>query len=75
MALAPGSFFGAYEILSPLGAGGMGEAYRARDRKLERDVAIKVMAGSLAQDPAALARFQREAKVITTLSLRKDQPW
>src|SRR5262249_30200710 len=57
-----------YEILSPLGAGGMGEVYRARDRKLDRDVAIKVLPESVAQDPDALARFEREAKAVAALS-------
>ena len=68
MPLSEGTRLGPYEIFAALGAGGMGEVYRARDTKLDRDVAIKVMAGSLAQDPAALARFQREAKVIAALS-------
>ena len=59
---------GPYEILSPLGAGGMGEVYRARDRKLDRDVAIKVLPDSVAKDPKALARFEREAKAVAALS-------
>jgi eukaryotic-like serine/threonine-protein kinase len=59
--LATGSRLGPYEILSPLGAGGMGEVYRARDTKLDREVAIKVLPEKLAQDAAALARFEREA--------------
>ncbi len=59
---------GSYEILSPLGAGGMGEVYRARDRKLDRDVAIKVLPESVAKDADALARFEREAKAVAALS-------
>jgi serine/threonine protein kinase len=61
MALAPGSRLGAYEVLSALGVGGMGEVYRARDTKLNRDVALKVLPDSFATDPERLARFQREA--------------
>jgi len=68
MTLAAGTRLGPYEILSPLGAGGMGEVYRARDRKLDRDVAIKVLPKSVAGDPDALARFEREAKAVAALS-------
>ena len=68
MALTPGKRLGTYEILAPLGAGGMGEVYRARDRKLERDVAIKVLPLSVATDPDTLARFEREAKAVASLS-------
>jgi len=68
MALAPGTRLGPYEILSQLGAGGMGEVYRARDSRLERDVAIKVLPAHLAKDPEALARFEREAKAVAALS-------
>ncbi len=68
MALNPGTRLGPYEILAPLGAGGMGEVYRARDRKLDRDVAVKVLPQSVAADPDALARFEREAKVVAALS-------
>jgi TolB-like protein/thioredoxin-like negative regulator of GroEL len=68
MTLAAGTRLGPYEILSPLGAGGMGEVYRARDRKLDRDVAIKVLPESVAKDPDALARFEREAKAVAALS-------
>ena len=67
MALTAGTHLGAYEILAPIGAGGMGEVYRARDTKLDRDVAIKVLPAALAQDPERLARFEREAKVLTSL--------
>ena len=66
--LSAGSRLGSYEILSPLGAGGMGEVYRARDTKLARDVAVKVLPASLAGDPGALARFQREARAVASLS-------
>jgi eukaryotic-like serine/threonine-protein kinase len=59
---------GPYEILSPLGAGGMGEVYRARDTKLGREVAIKTLPADVAQDAARLARFQREAQVLATLN-------
>ena len=68
MPLSAGTKLGPYEILAPLGAGGMGEVYRARDTKLDREVAIKVLPASLARDPAALARFEREAKAVAALS-------
>jgi eukaryotic-like serine/threonine-protein kinase len=66
--LTPGLRLGPYEIVAPLGAGGMGEVYRARDSRLERDVAIKVLPESLLADPQALARFEREAKLVAALS-------
>jgi serine/threonine protein kinase len=59
---------GPYEIVSPLGAGGMGEVYRARDSKLGRSVAIKVLPSDVARDPEELDRFQREAKVLASLN-------
>src|SRR5215467_5859556 len=68
MTLSAGTKLGSYEIQAPLGAGGMGEVYKARDTKLDRDVAIKVLPSSLARDPAALARFEREAKAVAALS-------
>ncbi len=68
MPLSVGSKLGPYEILAPIGAGGMGEVYRARDTKLDRDVAIKVLPAALAQDPERLARFEREAKVLASLN-------
>ena len=68
--LAPssGTRLGPYEILSPLGAGGMGEVYRARDTKLKREVALKVLPAAVATDPERLARFQREAEVLAALN-------
>jgi Tol biopolymer transport system component len=68
MTLSAGSRLGPYEILAPLGAGGMGEVYRARDTKLNRDVAIKVLPEAFAADAERLARFQREAQVLAGLS-------
>ena len=68
MALSAGTRLGPYEILAPLGAGGMGEVYRARDSRLERDVAVKVLPERLAQDPERLARFEREARVLASLN-------
>ena len=61
-------YLGNYEILEPLGAGGMGEVYRARDTKLDRDVAIKVLPEDFATDPERLARFEREAKLLASLN-------
>ena len=66
--LPPGHRLGAYAILGPLGSGGMGEVYRARDTRLDRDVAIKVLPRRLAEDEDALARFEREAKAVAALS-------
>jgi serine/threonine protein kinase len=68
MALATGTRLASYEILSPLGAGGMGEVYRARDTKLGRDVAIKVLPAEFAQDADRMARFAREAQVLASLN-------
>jgi len=68
MALSAGMRLGPYEIVAPLGAGGMGEVYRARDTQLKREVAIKVLPDGFAQDPDRLARFQREAEVLATLN-------
>ena len=62
MALSAGTNLGPYEMLSPIGAGGMGEVYRARDTALDREVAIKVLPANLALDPEASARFEREAE-------------
>jgi serine/threonine protein kinase/tetratricopeptide (TPR) repeat protein len=68
MTLPAGTRLGPYEILSPVGAGGMGEVYRARHSKLDRDVAVKVLPQSVAADPDTLARFEREAKAVAALS-------
>ena len=68
MPLTPGARLGTYEIVAPLGAGGMGEVYRARDTRLKRDVAIKVLPEAFAQDADRLARFQREAELLATLN-------
>ena len=68
MGLTTGSRLGPYEILSALGAGGMGEVYRARDTRLNRNVAIKVLPAALAGDPERMARFQREAEVLAALN-------
>src|SRR6187549_1000751 len=68
MALSPGVRLGPYEILGPLGAGGMGEVYRARDTRLERVVAIKVLPGGIAASPQTVERFQREARAASALN-------
>jgi hypothetical protein len=68
MSLAPGTRLGAYEVVALIGAGGMGEVYRARDTKLQRDVAIKVLPEALAYDPERLARFEREARTLASLN-------
>src|SRR5688572_3470468 len=68
MSLAIGQRIGPYEILGPLGAGGMGEVYRAKDTKLGREAAIKVLPDALAQNPERLARFKREAKLLASLN-------
>src|SRR5262245_56012889 len=64
----PGSRLGPYEIVSALGSGGMGEVYRAKDTRLDRHVAIKVLPAAFAQDADRLARFEREAKAVAALS-------
>ena len=68
MPLAAGTKLGPYEILSPLGAGGMGEVYRARDTRLDRAVAIKILPAGFASDPDRLQRFEHEARVLSTLN-------
>ncbi len=68
MTLAPGARIGVYEIVSLIGAGGMGEVYRARDSRLRRDVAIKVLPEAFAADRDRLARFEREAQVLASLN-------
>src|SRR5437667_7448464 len=66
--LASGTQLGPYKIAAPLGAGGMGEVYRAKDARLDRDVAIKVLPTQFARDESRLARFEREAKAVAALS-------
>jgi serine/threonine protein kinase len=66
--LSAGATLGPYEVISPLGAGGMGEVYRARDTKLGRDVALKVLPEGFTADADRLARFEREAKVLASLN-------
>jgi serine/threonine protein kinase len=68
MGLAPGHKLGPYEIQSPLGAGGMGEVYRARDTRLDRTVAVKVLPEALAADSDHLHRFEHEARVLSSLN-------
>ena len=68
MVLTSGSRVGIYEVTAPLGAGGMGEVYRARDTRLKREVALKVLPPAVAQDRDRLARFQREAEVLASLN-------
>ena len=68
MALQPGTKLGPYSILSPLGAGGMGEVYRARDPRLQRDVAVKVLPPEFSQDPERLRRFEQEARSASALN-------
>src|SRR5438876_6544479 len=68
MVLSPGTKLGPYEVVAPLGAGGMGEVYRARDARLERDVAVKILPQHLSSDPDLKARFEREARSISALS-------
>jgi serine/threonine-protein kinase len=68
LALTPGTRLGPYEVIAPIGEGGMGQVYRARDTKLDRDVALKVLPESFVHDPDRLARFQREAKVLASLN-------
>jgi len=68
MSLSPGTRLGPYEIIAPIGVGGMGEVYRARDTKLGRDVAVKVLPAELADNPEALSRLEREARAVAQLS-------
>ena len=68
MPFPEGAPLGPYEILGPLGAGGMGEVYRARDTKLGREVAIETLPGGFSRDPERLVRFQREAQVLAFLN-------
>src|SRR2546426_6333436 len=66
--LAPGTRLGPYDIKALIGQGGMGEVYRARDTKLDRDVAIKILSAGFTTDPERLARFEREAKTLASLN-------
>jgi Tol biopolymer transport system component len=68
LTLTPGTRLGPYEIIASIGAGGMGEVYRARDGKLNRDVALKILSGAFIADPETLARFRREAQVLASLN-------
>src|SRR5271165_1434616 len=68
MPLAPGTKFGPYEVLAPLGTGGMGEVYRAKDTRLDRIVAIKILPAEFSADPISRQRFEREAKTISSLN-------
>ena len=68
MSLSAGTRLGSYEIISALGAGGMGEVYRATDTKLKRQVAVKILPPAMAADSDRLARFQREAEVLASLN-------
>src|SRR5262245_25634986 len=68
MSVSPGTRIGAYEVIAKLGEGGMGEVYRARDSRLDRDVAIKILPASVAHDQDRRSRFEREAKAIAALS-------
>src|SRR5882762_5027022 len=68
MSLPSGTRLGPYEIVAPLGAGGMGEVYRARDTRLDRTVAVKILPSHLSSDPTLRQRFEQEAKVISSLN-------
>lgn len=74
MALTSGTRLGAYEIAASIGAGGMGEVFRARDTRLNRDVALKVLPETFLLDPEHLARFRREAQVLASERNRKLRP-
>src|ERR1700742_3600679 len=68
MSLSEGTHLGPYTVVAPLGAGGMGEVYRATDSRLKRQVAVKILPSGVAADPERLARFQREAEVLASLN-------
>src|SRR5512139_828007 len=68
MALVPGARLGPYEVVAPLGSGGMGEVYRAKDTRLDRTVALKLLPPRVAHDPERRARFEREARTISSLN-------
>ena len=68
MSLSPGTMLGSYSVTAKIGEGGMGEVWQARDTKLDRDVALKVLPEAFTSDPDRLARFEREAKVLASLN-------
>jgi len=68
MSVTPGTRIGPYEVKSPLGEGGMGVVFRARDTKLQRDVALKLLPNHFASDPDRLSRFQREAQLLASVN-------
>lgn len=73
MPLSISSRVGRYQIVAPIGAGGMGEVYRAHDSKLDRDVAIKVLPESFVRNPSRMARFEREAQLLASLNRPKSR--
>jgi serine/threonine protein kinase len=73
MTFAPGTRIGPYELTGLVGSGGMGEVYRARDTRLGREVALKILPGSFAVDPERLARFEREARTLASLTTRTSR--
>jgi eukaryotic-like serine/threonine-protein kinase len=75
MPLSVGARLGPYEVLGLLGAGGMGEVYRARDPRLGREVAVKVLPEDVARDPERLSRFEREARAVAALSHPNIRSW
>src|SRR5687768_15664706 len=68
MPISPGTRLGPYEVIAQLGAGGLGEVYRARDARLDRELALKVLPDQVAQEPSAIARFMREARAASALN-------
>ena len=75
MSLSAGTRLGSHEVVSALGAGGMGEVYRANDTKLGRSVAIKILPDAFTSDPDRVARFEREARVPCASRSRSRRPW
>ena len=75
MPLTPGATLGPYTVIAKIGEGGMGEVYQARDAKLDRDVALKVLPEAFTADPDRLARFEREAKVLASLNPAVFMDW
>ena len=68
MTIPAGTSFGSYDVATPIGSGGMGEVYKARDTRLGRDVALKILPAAFSQDPERVARFQREAQLLAALN-------